>query len=120
MSDERLALIAAWLRDVLARDEFDIAPASADASFRRYFRVVTASGERFIVMDAPPEREDCRPFVEVARALGSFGLNVPEVLAFDQGQGLMLLSDLGSKQYLQALNDDSADRLYGDAIDALV
>ncbi len=71
-------------------------------------------------MDAPPEREDCRPFVEVARALGSFGLNVPEVLAFDQGQGLMLLSDLGSKQYLQALNDDSADRLYGDAIDALV
>lgn len=121
MSDERLALVEAWLKGgALDCAEFRIAPASADASFRRYFRVVTDAGERFIVMDAPPEKEDCRPFVAVAQALSGFGLNVPKVLSLDLAQGLMLLSDLGNEQYLQALSEDTADRLYGDAIEALV
>ncbi len=121
MSDARLALVEAWLKGgALNCAGFRIAPASADASFRRYFRVVTDAGERFIVMDAPPEKEDCRPFVAVAQALNGFGLNVPKVLSLDLAQGLMLLSDLGNEQYLQALSEDTADRLYGDAIEALV
>jgi hypothetical protein len=71
-----------WLRAHLAGEPFRLAPASEDASFRRYFRVTTAAGTR-IVMDAPPEHEDCRPFVKVARLFGQAGVNVPQVLAED-------------------------------------
>jgi aminoglycoside/choline kinase family phosphotransferase len=103
--------------------------ASADASFRRYLRLDTADGASLIVMDAPPAQEDCRPFVHVARLLGQAGLKVPEVLAWDEANGFMLLPDLGSTTYLAALGDiDTAtpaglkqvDGLYHDAIDTLV
>jgi aminoglycoside/choline kinase family phosphotransferase len=93
--------------------------ASADASFRRYLRVDTAQGPR-IVMDAPPAHEDCRPFVQMARLLRSAGLNAPEVLAWDEPQGFMLLSDLGDATYLSRLNDHTAKPLYTDALAALV
>lgn len=93
--------------------------ASADASFRRYLRVDTPTGTR-IVMDAPPANEDCRPFVEVAGLLRAGGLNAPEVLAWDEPQGFMLLSDLGDRTYLSALDNDNAKALYGDALAALV
>ena len=120
MSDARLDLVKQWLRESLDLGEFAIAPASADASFRRYFRVATVSGETFIVMDAPPEKEDCRPFVVVAQAMADFGVHVPRVLELDLERGLMLLDDLGNEQYLQALSADNVDHLYGDAIDTLV
>jgi len=94
-------------------------PASADASFRRYFRV-RAAGASLIVMDAPPGHEDCRPFVRVARLLAAAGVHVPRVIAEDLEQGFLLLSDLGTTSYLQALNDSSADALFRDAIDALL
>ena len=94
-------------------------PASADASFRRYFRV-RAAGRSLIVMDAPPEHEDCRPFVRVAGLLAEAGVHVPRILAQDLAQGFLLLSDLGTTSYLQALNDSSADDLFRDAIDALL
>lgn len=94
-------------------------PASTDASFRSYFRV-RAQGQSLIVMDAPPAHEDCRAFVRVALLMASAGVHVPEVIAQDLERGFLLLSDLGTTSYLQVLNADSADALFGDAIDALL
>lgn len=118
-SDNRLALARQWAAAQLGTDAFSFAPASEDASFRRYFRV-SEGGRSWIVMDAPPEREDCRPFVRVARLMREAGLNVPEVLAEDLARGLLLLSDLGTTTYLRALSTENADGLFRDAIDALV
>ncbi|MDP2399932.1 MAG: phosphotransferase [Burkholderiales bacterium] len=109
----------AWLDGALAGAAYSLEPASADASFRRYFRV-TFSGATRIAMDAPPEREDCRPFVKVARLMADAGLHVPQVLAADIDRGYLLLTDLGDTTYLKALNDANADALFGDAITALV
>jgi hypothetical protein len=93
-------------------------PASADASFRRYFRIQD-NGASYILMDAPPEQEDCAPFVHVTRLLLDLGLHVPEILARDAGRGFLLLSDLGSRLYLDELDDSNVERLYGDALGAL-
>ena len=110
-------------------DDASFAPASADASFRRYFRLTEGrlrDGARsWIVMDAPPQQEDCRPFVAVARLLRGWGLNAPEIVAEDLGQGFLLLSDLGTRTFLQELTDCSADAsfvdtLFADAVGALV
>ncbi len=116
---QRLALLRRWLDGELGMAGFDIEPASADASFRRYFRI-TFDGKSSIVMDAPPDKEDIRPFVRIGRQLHAIGLNVPEILAENLDQGFLLLGDLGSRQYLDELNDKSVDRLYGDAMGALV
>jgi hypothetical protein len=118
--DARLALLADWLRRDLGLAARDIRPASADASFRRYFRV--HAGERtLIVMDAPPGREDLGSFVRVARALDAIGVHVPLVLEEDRARGFLLLSDLGSTHYLAALAAGAdAERLYADATDTLV
>jgi aminoglycoside/choline kinase family phosphotransferase len=116
---QRLEQLNHWLSRGLGLPRYDIAPASSDASFRRYFRV-RFDGESRIVMDAPPDKEDSRPFVRIARALYDIGLNVPQILAEDLAQGFLLLSDLGSEQYLAALNEGSVDRLYGDAMGALL
>jgi aminoglycoside/choline kinase family phosphotransferase len=109
-----------WLSQRFGREAFTFAPASEDASFRRYFRVVSSTGETCIAMDAPPEQEDCRPFVKVARLFAAAGVHVPQVLAEDLQQGFLLLSDLGSRMYLHELARDSAARLYDDATRALV
>jgi len=116
--NEREQLLRDWLNDVLPARLERIAPASSDASFRRYFRVWCA-GQTHIVMDAPPDKEDCRPFVAIAQALRGLGLNAPEVLAGDFDQGLLLLTDLGSRQYLAELDERSVPGLYGDALEAL-
>ena len=116
---DRYALLQDWLTRQLPGRTFSLAPASADASFRRYFRV-TLPDTSLIVMDAPPDQEDCRPFVHVAALMANAGLNVPAVLAQDLTLGFLLLSDLGSTTYLAALNDDNADVLFSDAIDALI
>ncbi|MDS4029731.1 MAG: phosphotransferase [Candidatus Contendobacter sp.] len=115
---EREQLLRGWLNDVLPARLERIAPASSDASFRRYFRVWCA-GQTHIVMDAPPDKEDCRPFVAIAQALRGLGLNAPEVLAGDLDQGLLLLTDLGFRQYLAELDERSVPGLYGDALEAL-
>ncbi|MDD3529739.1 MAG: phosphotransferase [Gallionellaceae bacterium] len=93
--------------------------ASADASFRRYFRARTADAS-YIVMDAPPEHEDCRPYLHIARLFHAAGANTPEILADNLAEGFLLLTDFGSTTYLMALNDATADRLYRDANAALV
>ncbi len=101
-SDSRLANLTQWVIEDLGFAGGAIAPASVDASFRRYFRV-TRDADSYIVMDAPPDKEDSGPFVKVARILGSLDLNVPLILARDLERGFLLLSDLGSRQYLDAL-----------------
>ena len=119
VDDERLGAVAQFAGQALGAMAFSIAPASSDASFRRYFRI-TAGPNSWIAMDAPPEKEDLALFVKIARRFRALGLHVPEVLACDLDAGFALLSDLGHVPYLQALNDETADRLYGDALGALV
>ena len=117
---QRLELVHQWLAGLFPGRPLTIAPASADASFRRYFRVSFDDGSSRIVMDAPPEHEDCHPFVKVAGLLHGAGVHAPEILAQDLARGLLLLSDLGSTSYIDALNDGNADALFRDALDALV
>ena len=117
--DNRLAALKDWIGRVLRVSVYDIRPASADASFRRYFRV-RAGGATYIAMDAPPEQEDMRPYVRIARRLHELGLNVPRILEQDLERGFLLISDLGERLYLAQLNADTVERLYGDALGALV
>ena len=127
---ERQRAFGAWLQGIAPRHALDIASlraASSDASFRRYLRVAGAGDRSYIVMDAPPLQEDVRPFIHVAEMLHAAGLNAPRVLEQDVGHGFLLLSDLGSRLYLQALNEavGAADEatvkaLMRDAIAALV
>lgn len=107
-----------WLQSLQAFSDFTIAPASADASFRRYFRVTTATGS-YVVMDAPPAHEDCLPFIRMTGLLEKQGLNVPHIHARDLEQGFLLLDDLGSRQYLKALDSASVRPLYQAALQAL-
>jgi len=117
---ERLQQLTAWLHEECGLGNFHIEPASGDASFRRYFRVSLAGGNSFVAMDAPPDKEDCRPFVAVARGLAEAGLHVPRIHAEDLTLGFLLLEDLGDDLYLKALDEETAERLYGDALGALM
>ena len=121
-SDSRLSLLRTWLSSVSApiTQISSLRPASADASFRRYFRVDGIDGNTYIVMDAPPPHEDVRPFVQIAALFGATGISVPDVLAQDADQGFLLLTDLGSTTYLKQLTPDTAHKLYLDAISSLV
>jgi hypothetical protein len=118
---QRMERLQHWLQSVCPGRALTLEPASSDASFRRYFRVAFADGAASrIVMDAPPEREDCRPFIHVAQLLAQAGLHAPQVLAQDLEQGFLLLTDLGRSTYLDVLTEDNADALFRDAIDALL
>ncbi|MCB5190356.1 phosphotransferase [Methylobacillus arboreus] len=116
----RLDQLNDWLGQVLQGKSHSLTVASADASFRRYFRVHLEDGATLIAMDAPPPQEDCRPFVTVADLLHGAGLNAPKVLASDLERGFLLLTDLGSQTFLDVLNEQNADALFRDAIDALL
>lgn len=117
--DSRLAEIKLWVSDFLKSEDFNIVPASSDASFRRYFRVSTQNAS-WIVMDAPPNKEDIGPFIKIGQFLGLQQIHVPEILAQETQSGFLLLSDLGDMPYLDVLTDSTADDLYTDAIDSLV
>ncbi|MDO1530165.1 phosphotransferase [Fulvimonas sp. R45] len=119
VSQDRAATRLAWARQTLGDARLVLAPASSDASFRSYWRT-RHDGRSWIVMDSPPAREDPRPWLAIGARLAAAGLHVPEVRAQDLEQGFLLIEDLGSRLYLDALDDASADRLYGDAIDALL
>jgi len=121
--DSRRDALERWLRAQLHGATFTLTPASEDASFRRYFRATLAGAESYIVMDAPPEREPCGPFVHVAALLRAAGVNAPQVHAKDLGQGFLLLTDLGTRTYLDVLETadrDTANGLFQDAIEALL
>lgn len=120
---DRLTALEQWLHMRYPGRAMTLAPASSDASFRRYFRVAFADGAPAIIaMDAPPAQEDCRPFVQVAGLLRAAGVNAPDVLAQDFSQGFLLLTDLGNTTYLAALQADPAraDALYRDAMAAVL
>ncbi len=93
---DRLEQLNTWIAQVCPGHTYTIAPAAADASFRRYFRLSFADGATRIVMDAPPSHEDCRPFLHVAQLFSDAGVHVPTVFASDLDQGFLLLSDLGA------------------------
>ena len=116
---ERQQQLTEWLHSLFPDTSFSLAPASADASFRRYFRATFAE-RTLVVMDAPPQHEDCLPFVHVAKLFSASGVHVPQIVAQDLAQGFLLLSDLGNTTYLHALNSDTAPELYGAAVDALI
>ena len=124
-SPERELLFHQWLAPLQKTQQLDLRSlrlASADASFRRYFRIDSAQGSR-IIMDAPPDKENCRPFVQVAALLQEAGLNAPQILDWDEPHGFMLLSDLGGQTLMQVLQHDNADAnlpLYLRAVDALI
>ena len=117
--DKRFEALKEWAGRILGAGAFDIRPASADASFRRYFRI-TQGGRSLIAMDAPPEKGDMRAYVAIARRFHALGLNVPEVLEQDHERGFLLVTDLGAQLYLGCLNEQTVERLYGDALGALI
>jgi aminoglycoside/choline kinase family phosphotransferase len=114
-SDDRLA----WARRATAQADLVLEPASADASFRSYWRGFV-DGQPVIVMDSPLEKEDPTPWVMIGKRLADAGLHVPTVMVADLEQGFLLIEDLGTRTYLPELNDGTVDALYGDALDALL
>jgi aminoglycoside/choline kinase family phosphotransferase len=119
-NEQRLAALHRFAAAALGRGDVAIERASADASFRSYWRVRTPGAASFIVMDAPPGKEDIGPWLDVARRLRRSGVNAPEVMAEDRAHGFVLMSDLGTSLYLPALTEATADALYRDALDALL
>lgn len=117
--DPRYDQLDAWCARKLGTPHVELAPASADASFRRYFRV-RAGHDTYVAMDAPPEHGSQAQFLRVGALLRSAGLHAPVVHAADTERGFLLMEDLGEKTYLDVIDADNADRLFGDAIDALV
>ncbi|QVM91836.1 phosphotransferase [Pseudomonas entomophila] len=127
--DVRLQQLTAWLAGQLESlfrnnawgevPEGSLTAASSDASFRRYFRWEGA-GHSFVIMDAPPPQENCRPFVDIDQLLASAGVNVPVIHGQDLERGFLLLSDLGRQTYLDIIDPDNADALFADAIEALL
>jgi len=125
-SDPRLEQLTAWLATLNVVDVASARPASADASFRRYFRVdvlpeqQAALGATLVVMDAPPERENVLAYVKLDEMLAHAGVSVPRIVATDYERGFLLMSDLGVTTYLQVLDHDNASTMYAEALEALV
>lgn len=127
--DVRLQHLKVWLDEQLANLFADqgwgavppatLTAASSDASFRRYFRW-EGEGRSFVVMDAPPPQENCKPFVDIAFLLAKSGINVPKIYAEDLERGFLLLNDLGNKTYLDVIDGENADQLFNDALQALL
>lgn len=119
--DARLVALKAWTDGIDAVAGSEPVLASGDASFRRYLRL-QSGGKSFIAMDAPPEQEDCLPFLRIAGYLEAMQLNAPRIIEANLDEGFLLLSDLGSRQYLDVLLDDNATApvLYADALRALL
>jgi aminoglycoside/choline kinase family phosphotransferase len=118
-ADPRAASAYVWALAQLNLTSASFAPASADASFRRYFRV-ESGGDSWVVMDAPPDKENCEPFLHVGALLLAAGLHAPVVHAKNLKRGFLLLSDLGRRTFLNVLDENNADQMFGDAIDALI
>lgn len=113
-----------FVQSALQRSDIELSSASADASFRSYWRVggdgAATHAATAVVMDAPPDKEDLGPWLDIDRRLREAGLHAPEVLAVDRDHGLVLMEDLGTRTYLPELTSKSVDALYADALDALL
>lgn len=117
--DVRLEQLTQWVRSLSGWEQATLEPASADASFRRYFRAHRAEGTA-ICMDAPPDKEDISPFVDITRRLEATGVHTPQLLAQNLLDGFLLLEDLGSTHFLSQLNPQTVNNLYSDALHALL
>jgi len=117
-TDQRFIQLQQWLEEKLEQPVHTIEPASSDASFRRYFRVISDQ-ESLIAMDAPAPRENVNNFVSVATVFRNAGVHVPDIFAGDDRHGFLLLSDFGNCPYFDALAEANADELYADAFDVL-
>ena len=125
MTDARLNTLRNWLKGLQPSWQLDLdtlAPASADASFRRYFRIESKNPDfgTLIIMDAPPQHEPLDAFIKIDLLFSEAGLNAPKILEQNSAEGFLLLNDLGNKTYLAELNNETADHLYQDATHALV
>jgi N-acetylmuramate 1-kinase len=116
---ERLESLKLWLSDVLETSDFELKPASEDASFRSYYRLFLQN-KTLIVMDAPPAEEDCEPFVRITNTLHACGVNAPTIHNMDLQQGFLLLDDFGNDLYLHKLDSSTANKLYADAVKTLI
>jgi aminoglycoside/choline kinase family phosphotransferase len=119
VTEDRAAARLAWARNATGQHELTLESASADASFRSYWRGYV-DGQPVIVMDSPPDKEDPAPWVAIGKRLADAGLHVPTVMVADLTQGFLLIEDLGTRTYLPELEDTTVDALYGDALDALL
>lgn len=118
-ADIRLRNLKLWSKSQLGVNSLVVKPASEDASFRRYFRL-WVNDKTYIVMDAPPNKENCEPFIDISDRLRQHNIHAPKIHAKDLKQGYLLLDDLGSTSYLTALESSTANRLYGDALETLL
>lgn len=116
--DKRLENLHHWLSKTLGYNIDSLMPASADASFRRYFRMVSDSGT-FVVMDAPPDKENSQAFVDIAIALSKLGIHTPQIINQDLAQGFIVLEDLGQRTYQEEVRE-APNQLYSQAIDSLI
>ncbi len=119
MEDLRKHLIQKWLTDTCHLDHVILHPMQGDASFRRYFRVQLPNHLSYVAMDAPVEREACKPYIAISKALRDLGLKAPEIIEADLGHGFLLLTDFGDRQLLKELTKTNAPQLYSKALDAL-
>ncbi|WP_137935997.1 phosphotransferase [Chitinivorax sp. B] len=117
---QRKQQIESWLADLFPGQSLNLVPASEDASQRRYFRTTLDDGSTRIIMDAPPAKEDCRPFIQIREVFANAGVHVPMIYAQDLAQGFLLLEDFGTTMYQDVLNADTMRNLYLDAIDAMI
>jgi len=118
---DRQELLQDWLNTMSSYSFSYVVPASADASFRRYFRTVDKNtGQTYVVMDAPPEKEDCGPFIHVTKLLRNAGVNAPEIIEQDLEQGFLLLTDLGDQPYLDHLNEKHVETFYTASVSLLI
>jgi N-acetylmuramate 1-kinase len=118
-NSDRAAARLAWARQAAGNPALTLEPASADASFRSYWRG-DDNGRSVIVMDSPPALENPRPWLEIGERLKQAGVHVPTVYAADPDAGFLLIEDLGNRTYLPELNQRSVDALYADALDTLL
>jgi aminoglycoside/choline kinase family phosphotransferase len=118
-TDPRILALSNWLTKQIKLDIQSLEPASSDASFRRYFRVIHTQG-RHIIMDAPPDKENTEPFIRIAKLFGNAKLHVPAIEEINSEQGFLMLEDLGSTCLLDEINSTNADRIYGQALDSLL
>ena len=119
-SSDRQAALRRFVQNTIGDSPFEISVASADASFRSYWRVQADNASTWIAMDAPPDKEDLTAWLDVDARLRAAGLHAPEILAVDHAQGFVLMEDLGGRTYLPELAHESVDALYADALDALL
>ena len=115
---DRIEIIKNWLKSQL-NQEFEIVPASSDASFRRYFRIIS-NNKTYILMDAPPTLERIDQFINITNKLVTAEINSPKIISFDKELGFILMNDFGSQTFLDVLGSDNSHELYSKAINSLL